>query len=216
MQDTIEVTGIVLKQSPVKEYDRVVTLLTRERGKITVFANGARRPGNRFGAATNPFAYGVFRLHESRQYYSLVGVDIANYFEELRTDIVGACYGAYFAEFCDYYAQENNDETAVLKLLYVSLRALCSDKFTDELVRRVFECKIMVVNGEFPGIPKDRELLTSTVRTLQFVMDTPSEKLFTFTVSDEVLTQLGDICDDYRRKIVGRAFKSLEVLKNLC
>lgn len=216
MQEYLEVTGIVLKQSPVKEYDRVITLLTRERGKISVFANGARKPGNRFTAATNAFAFGSFRVYEGKKYYTLAGVDIRNYFEEFRTDIVGACYGAYFAEFADYYAQENNDETEVLKLLYLSLRALTNEHLPDELVRRVFECKILIVNGEFPGVPTDMQLAPATVQTLEFIRDTPSERLYTFTVSDTVLGELGRICDENRRKIVGRAFKSLEVLKNLC
>ena len=56
MQESLYVTGIVLKQTPFGEYDRRVCLLTREKGKITAFARGARKPGNRLAAATNPFA----------------------------------------------------------------------------------------------------------------------------------------------------------------
>ena len=100
--------------------------------------------------------------------------------------------------------------------MYLSLRALTNDHLPDELVRRVFECKMLIVNGEFPGIPTDRPLLPATVQTLDFIRDTPTERLYTFTVSEAVLGELGSICDENRRKIVGRAFKSLEVLKNLC
>ena len=47
MPESLYVTGIVLKQTPFGEYDRIVSLLTREKGKITAFARGARKPGNR-------------------------------------------------------------------------------------------------------------------------------------------------------------------------
>ena len=76
MQEIICVTGIVLKQAPIGEYDRRVCLLTKERGKISAFAKGARKPGNRFGAATNPFSFGIFKLYEGRNSYTISEVDI--------------------------------------------------------------------------------------------------------------------------------------------
>lgn len=139
MQEYITVTGIILKQSPVGEYDRHISLLTKERGKISAFARGARRPGNKLAAATNPFSFGVFKLYEGKNSYTIADAEIQKYFEELRTDYVGACYGMYFAEVTDYYTRENNDEREMLKLLYQSLRALCAESLPNPLVKCVFE-----------------------------------------------------------------------------
>ena len=158
MQEYISVTGIVLKQSPVGEYDRNISILTKERGKISAFARGARRPGSKLSAAAAPFSFGTFRMYQGRSSYTLTEAEIQNYFEELRADYIGACYGMYFAEVADYYTRENNDEKQMLKLLYQSLRALCAASLPNPLVRCVFECKAIAVNGEFPGPPKDRPL----------------------------------------------------------
>lgn len=122
MQEFTWVTGMILKQTPVGEYDRRVCILTKEKGKISAFARGARRPGNRLAAATGPFSFGTFKLYTGRDSYTMSEADIHNYFEELRTDYIGACYGVYFAEAVDYYTRENNDEREMLKLLYQSLR----------------------------------------------------------------------------------------------
>ena len=49
--------GIVLRTRPLGEADKVLTLLSRDRGKIEVVARGARRPRNRLAAAAQPFSY---------------------------------------------------------------------------------------------------------------------------------------------------------------
>lgn len=223
MQEYITLTGIILKQSPVGEYDRHISILTKERGKVSAFARGARRPGSRLAAGTNPFAFGDFRLYEGRNSYTLTEADIRNYFEELRTDYIGACYGSYFAEVADYYTRENNDELEMMKLVYQSLRALCASSLANPLVRCVFECKAMAVNGEFPRsfsretpfLPGDESLSDSAAYTLQYIAASPVEKLYTFTVTDAVLGEIQAAADRYKKHFINRNFKSLEVLQTL-
>lgn len=216
MQEFIFVTGMVLKQSPSGDYDRRVTILTKERGKIAAFARGARRQGNRLAAATNSFAFGTFKLFQGRDAYTLSDAEIKNYFEELMSDYEGAYYGMYFAEIADYYTRENNDEKQMLLLLYQSLKALTAPSLTRPLVRCVFELKSIAVNGEYPGIPKDRELLDSAAYALDYIGNSPIEKLYTFTVTEPVLEQMQDVAEEYCEKYMKHDFKSLEILKTLC
>lgn len=209
-------TGIILKQTPVGEYDRHISLLTKERGKISAFARGARKPANRLAAATNPFSFGTFKIYEGKNSYTVVEADIQNYFEELRTDYIGAYYGMYFAEVADHYTRENNDEREMMKLLYQTLRALCAPSLPDPLIRCIYECKAIAVNGEFPGPPMDVKLEESTVYALQYIASSPIEKLYTFNVTETVLKQLQQVSARYMKQFVGREFKSLEVLQTLC
>ena len=120
MQDRIKVLGIVLKAEPIGEYDRRVVILTREKGKISAFARGARKPTSAFLAPTSPFTFGTFELYAGRNSYSVCDISADCYFEELRQDFEGAYYGMYFLELADYCTRENNDEREVLKLLYQS------------------------------------------------------------------------------------------------
>ena len=209
-------TGMILKQMPMGEYDRRICLLTKERGKISAFAKGARRPNSRLAAASNPFCFGTFKLYEGRNSYTVADAEIQNYFEELMTDYEGAYYGMYFAEVADYYTRENNDEREMLKLLYQSLRALCSSALKNPLVRVIFELKAIVVNGEYPGAPADRNLAESTLYALNYIEKTPVEKLYTFTVTDEIFKELQSVSTEYCRRFMDRSFKSLEILMTLC
>lgn len=216
MADSIRVTGIVLKASPVGEYDRRIVLLTKERGKIAAFARGARKSGSRLAAATNVFASGSFVLYEGRSSYTCTEAEIGNYFEDLMKDYVGAYYGMYFAEVTEYITRENNDERELLRLLYQSLRAIEAPKLPNRLVKCIFELKAIVINGEFPGIPTDRELLESTIYALHYIQSSSIEKLYTFLVTDEVLAELEQVAALYCRRFIGHSFKSLEILDTLC
>ena len=215
MQGPIRVTGMVLEASPIGETDRRVVLLTKERGKISAFARGARKQGSRLMATTNPFCFGEFVLYEGRSSYSLSEATITNYFEDMRTHFEEACYGMYFLELMDYYTRENNDERAMLLLLYQSLRALLHPAYDNRLVRSVFEIKAVVLNGEYPGCPDDQSYGESTRFALQFVADSSIEKLYSFKVSDEVLGELIHIAGIYQKRFVDRKMKSLEILEGL-
>lgn len=206
---------MVLKAEPIGEYDRRVVILTKEKGKISAFARGARKQTSRLLAATNPFSFGTFRLYVGRSSYNLTEADISNYFEELRTDFEGAYYGMYFLEVMDYYTRENNEDKEMLKLLYQSLRALMHEKLSNRLIRYIFEIKAMVLSGEFPGMPENGDYEESTRYAVHYIMSSSVEKLYTFTVSDTVLKQLAQIADNYRKRYMDRDFKSLEILESL-
>lgn len=245
MGESVIVTGMVLTTMPISDYDKRITILTKERGKITAFARGARRPNSQLLAATNPFSFGEFELFEGKSAYNVSKANIKNYFRTLATDVDAAYMGFYFLEFAEYFCQENNDETQMLKLLYQSLRALESSNFSNELVRVIFELKAMTINGEGPNMfacmhcRRTEELLYFSVRrggmfcgdcksgqdsrrigestryTMQFIVSTPVEKLFTFQVSKEVLDELTSIMKDYLAVYVRHSFKSLQIIDEL-
>lgn len=209
----LTVTGLILKAEPIGEYDRRVVLLTRERGKISAFARGARKQGSRLLAATAPFSFGEFGLYVGRSSYTLAEASISNYFENLRSDYEGAYYGMYFLEICDYCTRENNDERELLKLLYQSLRALGVSSLPRKLVRYIFEIRTVVINGEFPGLPDASRYQESTCYAVSRIVSAPLEKLYTFTVSGRVLEELGGLAEKYRKYSLDTAFKSLEILE---
>ena len=209
------VTGIVLKHAPVGEYDRVVTIFTREAGKLSAFARGARRLGNKLTGLTEPFCFGDFILYEGRDSYSISDAKISNFFGEFRTDLEASVYGSFFLELTDYYGRENNEDRELLKLLYQSLRALLSPSLNRRLVRAVFELRCLSVEGEFPGVPEDAPYSDACRYAVRFAVETPIEKLYTFAVSEEVLLELEGICTSNRRRFIDRPMKSLEILGTL-
>jgi DNA repair protein RecO (recombination protein O) len=212
MEDIITVRGIVLKHSPSGDYDWVATIFTAQRGKITAFARSARKPGGRLSGCVEPFCFGTFKLFAGRNSYTIVEADIENYFEGFRGDLEGACYGTFFLEIASYYTRENIEDTELLNLLYISLRALLKDSIPNKLVRCVYELRSLQIEGEYPGAPTDMAVSDSARYALEHIENAPLEKLYTFLVSDEVLEELCRVTKQYRKRFIDRTFKSMEML----
>lgn len=151
-QREMTVQGMVLRSAPQGDYDRRLVLLTKEKGKITVFARGARKSSNALAGKTNPFSFGNFLIGSGSSAYYLKQAEIINYFMEMGQDYERNCYGCYFLEFADYYSREDTEGLQMLKLLYQSLRALLKDSIPNRLVQNIFELKAMVINGEYPEV----------------------------------------------------------------
>ena len=214
MSGGIELTGMVLRAAPAGEYDRRVVLLTKERGRITAFARGARRQGSALLGATSPLCFGTFTLYEGRNAYTLVKADITNYFRPVRDDLEGSCYGQYFAELAEYYGRENLDASMSLNLLYAAMLALQKPQLQKRLGRYVFEIRMLVINGEFPQDEALKEPVSDTAKyTLQFIFSRPLPSLFSFTLSEEVLEEIARLQDRIREKTIDRPLKSLSVLE---
>lgn len=126
--------------------------MTREEGKISAFAKGARKPNSPLAGAVNPLSFGEFVLFVGRSSYTIRSANISNYFAELRQDMMGACYGFYFLEFTNYYTREANDEREMLKLLYQTMKALANEKLPNRLIRRIFELRALYINGTGPQV----------------------------------------------------------------
>lgn len=220
MREDLTVTGMVLSAIPIGEYDKRLILLTRERGKIHVFARGARKQNSALMACSQPFTFGEFHIYEGKSAYNLTGSQVQNYFLELREDLNLLYYGFYFMELADYFARENMDGTEALKLLYQSFRALLSQKkgLEPKLIRYIFEWKILAIEGLMPQ-PADFEQIFHTeisptvFYAMEYIMMSSVEKLYTFTLTDEAKEELGRLAARFYHARVDGHFRSLEFLE---
>ena len=190
MAEQVKLTGMVLFSMPVGDYDRRLTILTKERGKIFAFAKGSRKPTSPLLGCSQPFSFGEFTLYEGKSSYNVVNADISNYFIELREDVEAIYYAMYFCEFSAYMTKENLEASEPLKLLYVTLRALSKPSLNKKLIRRIFELRFMAINGEMPQVEscvvcgkkemaKEKNICFSSKEGLTVMMQRPTQSKIT-------------------------------------
>lgn len=214
MTDLLELTGVVLSSMPVGEYDRRIVLLTRERGRITAFAKGARKPNSALMAVSCPFVCGKFYLYEGRSSYTLRNADVMAYFNKLQQDLEMLCYASYFTELADYYAKENLVAADMLNLLYLAFRALEKQQIPNTLIRHIYELRMIVLDGEYterPPIPTG----DSAAYAWHYVITSPLQKLFSFNLNQPALDEFTKAVSVLRKRTIDREFHSLEILNTL-
>ena len=210
MSENIQVRGMVLSSMPIGENDKRVVLLTRELGRISAFARGARRPGSTLMAASDPPAFGTFSLIQGRNSYNLTHASVEQYFRELTQEETGIYYAYYFLDFADYYSREGIEATDTLNLLYLSLKALLHEQLDNRLVRRIYELKLMTINGEYAV--QTEQLSEGALYTVQYIQRAPMTKLYTFAVTPEILRELGRVIDEHMARVLDRPLKSRKIL----
>lgn len=245
MSDLITVQGVVLSATAFDEYDKRIVLLTRERGKISAFAKGARRQNSKLMAACNPFVFGTFILYEGRTSYNLNQVEISYHFAELAKKQPQIYYGYYFLELADYFGHDGTDEKDMMNLLYLTAKALMNPNINPRLIRCIYELRTMVIQGLMPqlwecnacnkklkdekiffsfeqhgivcekcayNIMDSRRISMTTLYAMQYIATVPMGKLYTFSVTDEVLRELEYFVHNYTNKNTDRKFKTLDIL----
>jgi DNA repair protein RecO (recombination protein O) len=144
--------GIVLREAKYKESDKILTVLTPDRGKLTVSARASRKKGGGVSAAAQLLVWSEMTLSQFRGRWSLTEGATELEFRNLRRDLDKLSLGSYFAELTDVMVPEGQSAPEVLSLLLNALYAL--DRLNRPLaqVKAAFELRLMTLSGFAPGL----------------------------------------------------------------
>ncbi|GEJ58075.1 DNA repair protein RecO [Anaeromyxobacter diazotrophicus] len=126
MADALKLTGVVLRTVDYGESDRVVTLLTAERGKVSAFARAARASRRRFGGALEPFTLLRAEARERRgaDLVSLESVAVERGFGAIRGDLARIACAGYACELARELVRDAEPHRELLRLLVEYLARL--------------------------------------------------------------------------------------------
>ncbi|WP_040228834.1 DNA repair protein RecO [Bhargavaea cecembensis] len=141
--------GIVLRTGPYGESNKVVTLLTREAGKVTAMARGAKKPASRLAGVTQPFTHGLFLVYQGRGMGTLQSGDPLEPMRYLHQDITAAAYASFIAELMDKLIEDGRPAPAEFSLLLQAFHAI-NEEYDPEAISLFVQWKMLPVAGIYP------------------------------------------------------------------
>lgn len=146
----LNTVGIVIKEVNVGEADKIVTILTKNYGRISALAKGGKRSKSAISAASQIMCYSDFVLYSGKEMYSINSCEVIEPFYEIRNDMEKLTYAAHFMDIVLELAQEDQPAPRLLQLLLNSLYMLAKTEKQPELISRIFELRALSVSGYAP------------------------------------------------------------------
>lgn len=143
--------ALILYSRDLGEADRLITLLTWERGKLTAVARGARKTKSKLAAGVDLFTYGRYQFHRGRSLDLITGQEVKEHFTAFREDAALYPYALFLSEITDRLINSAEPAPEPCALLLKGWRLLCSKNCPHPaLLCRSFELKMMELAGFCP------------------------------------------------------------------
>jgi DNA repair protein RecO (recombination protein O) len=143
--------AIVLKRRDLGEADRLLTVFTRERGKLTLLAKGVRRPASRKAGHLEPFTHVDLLVAKGRSLDVLTQAETIEAHRSLREDLWRNSWAYYVAELTDAFTQDADPNELLFDLLLETVGRLNSGP-DPALVTRFFELHLLALAGYQPQL----------------------------------------------------------------
>lgn len=142
----------MLKHRDYGEADRLLTIYTRQKGKLTVIAKGVRKVRSRKGGHLEPFTHASLQLAAGRTWNLVSQAEAQDIFANLTADLETLGYASYVVELVDRFAYEEEENPQIFNLLKNTLTRLNAGDHTSHLVVRYFEVRLLDVLGFRPEL----------------------------------------------------------------
>jgi len=145
------VDAIVIRRRDWGEADRLLTLYTREQGKIQAVAKGARKPTSRKSGHIELFTRTKLLIARSRSIDIITQAETSEAYRPLRDNLETSTLAHYFAELLDRFTGEAETDHALFDLLSLALAWLC-EADDARLVARYYELRLLELAGFRPEL----------------------------------------------------------------
>lgn len=148
-----KVEAVVIRSMDYGEGNKIITLYTKEWGKVSVMARGAKKMKSRYSAITQLFTYGEYTYYKKGQMGNLNDGEIIRSHHLLQENIHKTAYAAYILEMIDRMLHELEGSSYLFEQLISTLDAIEEGK-DPQVVTHLFEMKMLKFAGYTPVLDR--------------------------------------------------------------
>jgi DNA repair protein RecO (recombination protein O) len=141
--------GIVIRTTDYGENNKIVTIFTREWGKIGVMARGAKKPNSRLSAITQLFTHGYFLVSRGSGLGSVQQGERISSFRSIGKDIFLTAYASYIVELTDKCTEDKKPNPFHFELLFQTMNYL-NEGYDPVILMHIYEMKMLNSIGLYP------------------------------------------------------------------
>lgn len=162
---TVKTKGIIIAEKVMSDFDKMLTILTPNMGKIECVAKGSRRPKSLLMAGTQFLCFGDYMLYKGGENYSMNSCETIELFYNIRTDLDKLKYAVYITKIINDVTTENQNNYKILQLYLNTLYVISNTDKDLEFVTSIFRLRLLSIIGYRPEIEecktcKEKENLT--------------------------------------------------------
>lgn len=149
---TIKVKGIVLAENNMGDYDKMLTILTPNFGKISCAAKGARKPKSTLLAGTQLFCFSEYLMYQGTSTYHVNSCETIEMFYKIRTDLDKLKYAIHLNKIVQDVTDENENCYNILQLYLNALYMIAETEKDRDLVVSIFKLRLLKILGFTPRV----------------------------------------------------------------
>ena len=149
---TIKMSGIIISENNLGDYDKMLTMLTPGLGKISCVAKGARRQKSALLAGTQFLCFGEYMMYKGTNTYNINSCETIEVFYNLRTDLDKLNNAVEITKIIRDVTEENQNCYKILQLFLNTLYTLSETEKNPDLVISIFKLKLLCLLGFTPRI----------------------------------------------------------------
>lgn len=235
-----KIEGIIIHETPFKETSKILKVITKEYGVITLLAKGAKRLKSNLRSTTTLIHANFNIIYKKDKLSILTEVNPINNFKNIKKDIKKISYTSYILELTEQTLKQNNDKN-IYNLLVSALNKI-EENYNEQIITNIIELKYLYYLGVMPVLDScvgcqsktiatlsphqggyvcrncmtnDKIVTEKTIKLIRLLYYVDINKISKIEVNNNIIEEINDFIKTYYEMHTGLYLKSKQIIKQL-